>query len=82
MKKLLLILAIPAILFSEEGYMCGFYYKAVARKVNNINSLGNSLSDIARARLYRDLKFEVTECISNCEGQKFKYCNEISKKVR
>ncbi|GHA19383.1 hypothetical protein [Oceanisphaera arctica] len=73
------VLLQPSIVVAEEGYMCGHYYKNIQRKEKNIKSYGSDLSSIARDKLFEDLKFDTTQCISECEGQKFKYCNEIAK---
>lgn len=69
--------AIPVI--AEEGYMCSHYYESVQRKETLIKSYGSDLSSMAKTKLFDDLKFDTNQCISNCEGQKFKYCNEIAK---
>ncbi len=69
--------AIPA--QAEEGYMCNHYYESIQRKENNIKSYGDDLSSMAKTKLFEDLKFDTKQCISQCEGQKFKYCNEIAK---
>jgi hypothetical protein len=67
----------PAI--AEEGYMCSSYYENVQRKKNNITSYGSDLSSMAKIKLFDDLKFDTEQCISECEGEKFKYCNKIAK---
>ena len=64
---------------AEEGYLCPNWYEHVQRKEKIIKSYGADLSDMAKLRLFDDLKTEVKLCISECEGAKFKYCNEISK---
>ena len=69
--------AIPTI--AKEGSMCSRYYEDVKRKENNIKSYGSDLSQMAKNKLFQDLKFETRQCISECEGHKFKYCNEITK---
>lgn len=84
MKKLVYGIAITISLqafptIAEEGVMCGFYYEAVQRKEKNIKSYGSDLSQMAKNKLFEDLKFETKQCISQCEGYKFKYCNEIAK---
>ncbi|MDF0732061.1 hypothetical protein P0Y43_15200 [Pseudomonas entomophila] len=73
----LLVSALPAL--AEEGYMCSTYYEAVQRKEKNIKDYGSDLATLARNKLFDDLKFDTRQCISQCEGQKFKYCNEIAK---
>ena len=84
MKKILLGISISFLLqafpaMAEEGYMCDHYYKSVQRKGKNIKSYGPDLSAMAKTKLFEDLKFDAKQCISECEGQKFKYCNEIAK---
>ena len=66
-------------LLAEEGYMCPYYYKEVQRKEKNIKKYGSNLSQLARDKLFEDLKFETKQCISQCEGYKFSYCNDIAK---
>jgi hypothetical protein len=68
---------VPAI--AAQGYMCGFYFDAVQRKEKNIKSYGSDLSSLAKEKLFEDIKRETEECISQCEGEKFKYCNEIAR---
>lgn len=70
---------VPAI--AEEGSMCSFYYENVQRKKNIITSYGSDLSSMAKIKLFDDLKFDTEQCISQCEGEKFKYCNKIAKWV-
>lgn len=72
-----LTLTFPAV--AEEGYMCSHYYENIKRKEKNIKSYGSDLSSMAKKKLFDDLKFDTEQCISECEGQKFKYCNEIAK---
>jgi hypothetical protein len=84
MKKIILVLIVPFLTqafpaIAEEGFMCGHYYENVKRKEKNIKSYGSDLSSMARNKLSKDLKFDTKQCISECEGQKFKYCNEIAK---
>jgi len=74
-----LLLLTPMLVMAEEAYMCSYYYKDVVRKVKNIKSYGSDLSGMARNTLFNDLEFDTKQCISRCEGQKFKYCNEIAK---
>jgi len=69
--------SIPA--FAKEGIMCNHYVESVQRKVRNIKSFGTDLSAMAKQRLFDDLKFDTNQCISECEGEKFRYCNEIAK---
>ncbi len=59
--------------------MCRHYYEGVQRKEKNIKNYGADLSAMARSKLYEDLKFDTKQCISECEGEEFKYCNEIAK---
>ena len=78
---LFLLVANQQLSFASEGFMCNSYHKHVTRKVNNINRKGNSLSDIAKQQLYADLIFDTKQCISECEGKKFDYCNKVAKDI-
>jgi len=73
------ILFSPISLIAKEGFMCTNYYENVERKANNIKSYGSSLSQMAKNKLLKDLKFDTEQCISECEGEKFKQCNEVAK---
>jgi hypothetical protein len=84
MKQIILIVAVLAIsqnipVMAEEGVMCSFYFPNVKRKVELIKEHGQDLSQMAKGKLISDLKFETGECISTCEGEKFKFCNVIAK---
>lgn len=84
MKKILLGISISFLLqalpaMAEEGYMCEYYYKSVQRKEKNIKRYGPDLSVMAKTKLFEDLKFDTKQCISECDDQKFQYCNEIAK---
>ena len=46
-----------------------------------INQYGSDLSKMAKKKLYQNLKVETGECISRCEGVKFKFCNSVAKKI-
>ena len=82
MKEIFLILMLTAnFLFAKEGVMCSFYYDSITRKVNIINEKKNDLSKMALNKLYKDLTFETTECISQCEDSKFDFCNKVAKKI-
>ncbi|NDH67695.1 MAG: hypothetical protein EBY22_07285 [Gammaproteobacteria bacterium] len=59
--------------------MCQHYFPNVKRKVELIKEHGRDLSQMAKVKLISDLKFETGECISTCEGEKFKFCNVIAK---
>lgn len=69
--------AIPA--QAKEGVSCDYYYENIQRKENIIKSYGDDLSPMAKTKLFQDLASDTKGCISECEGQKFKYCNEIAK---
>ena len=69
----------PITAMSKESVMCPHYYEAVKRKEKAIRSYGSDLSQMAKEKLFKDLEHETSECISSCEGEKFKYCNEIAK---
>lgn len=85
MKKVLLSMGLSIVvcqsLIAKEGSMCGYYYDSIARKVNIINQKKNDLSKIAIEKLYEDLKFETKQCISECDGKKFDYCNNVAKEI-
>ena len=68
----------PTLSLSAEGLMCNSYYSDVARKVNLIKSYGPNLSRMAQDKLYDDLKFETKMCLAECEGEKFKFCNQVA----
>jgi len=74
---LVILIVVPAM--AEEGSFCNYYFKNVQRKFQNINSYGNDLSGMAKNQLFKDLKHKTKQCIRECEGQEFKYCNEIAK---
>ena len=69
----------PMATVAKEGYMCDTYYKNIQRKEKNIKDYGSDLSIMAKRKLFKDLIFDTEQCISECEGRKFKYCNKISK---
>lgn len=85
MKKVLLGITLSVFisqsLIAKEGVMCGFYYDSINRKVNIINEKKPNLSNIALKKLYKDLTFEVEQCISECENNKFDFCNNIAKEI-
>jgi hypothetical protein len=64
---------------AEEGILCDSYYNDVQRKVGFIKSFGTDLSEMTKQTLFDDLEIDTKLCISECEGEKFKYCNEIAK---
>ena len=78
---LFLLVANQQLSFATEGTMCSYYYDNVTRKVNNINRMGTDLSSMAKQKLYEDLIFDTKQCISNCEGKKFDYCNKVAKDI-
>ena len=80
-KNIFVVLVLTGLAFAQEGFMCSHYYNKVVRKVNNINEYGPNLSQTAKWKLYKDLMFDTKQCISECEGGKFKYCNEVAKKI-
>lgn len=75
------VLIQPAATFAAEGPMCSYYHPSVERKVKSIKSYGSDLSRMALEKLYEDLKFDTRECLAECEGQKFKFCNEVAKAI-
>lgn len=68
----------PCIGIAAEGPMCSYYHTDVNRKVKQIKSYGQNLSRMAQDKLYEDLKFDLKQCLAECESQKFKYCNDIA----
>jgi hypothetical protein len=64
---------------AEEGFMCSTYFAKVTRKVELIKGHGQDLSQMAKEQLLKDLKFETQQCISECESDKFKFCNDAAK---
>ncbi|KAB7886087.1 hypothetical protein [Poseidonibacter ostreae] len=83
MKKILITLCFVFLhsVVAKEGSMCNYYYDSITRKVNIIEKKKDDLSKMALKKLYGDLTFEVGQCFSNCEGDKFNYCNEIAKEI-
>ena len=53
---------------AEESFLCKSYYEKVQRKETLIKSYGTDLSSMAKEKLFKDLKFETSGCISNCGG--------------
>lgn len=80
-KVLVSLVVFVGFAYAKEGYMCDFYVNEVQRTVTNIESQGNNLSQMAKEKLYDQLKFSVGQCINECEGNKFSYCNDISKRM-
>ena len=64
---------------AAEGYSCNALVSNVERKVKFIKSFGPDLSRMTKQTLFDDLEIDTKLCISECEGEKFKYCNEIAK---
>jgi hypothetical protein len=75
------VLIQPVATFAAEGPMCSYYHPSVERKVKSIKSFGSDLSRMTLEKLYEDLKFDTRECLAECEGQKFKFCNEVAKAI-
>jgi hypothetical protein len=71
-------LFLPTVSFAAEGVTCNIFYTDVDRKVRSIKSYGTNLSRMARDKLYEDLKFDTAQCLAECEGQKFKFCNDVA----
>jgi hypothetical protein len=72
------ISTLPAISFAEEGPLCNMFHSDVDRKVKLIKSYGTNLSRMARDKLYSDLTNGTEQCLAQCEGQKFKFCNDVA----
>ena len=73
------ILLTPISVVAKEGFMCSHYYPNVARAMANIKGHGDNLSAMAKTKLFSDLENDTKLCLSECEGEKFSYCNEIAK---
>ena len=71
-------LFLPTVSFAAEGYLCKNYHADVERKVKNIQSYGPNLSRMAQDKLYEDLKYDTKQCLTECEGQRFKFCNDVA----
>jgi hypothetical protein len=71
----------PTLSFSAEGLTCNSWYTDVKRKVKLVKSYGSNLSRMAQDKLYDDLIFDTKQCIAECEGEKFKFCNEVSSAI-
>jgi hypothetical protein len=78
-KVLVLLVILVGFAYAEEGYMCNSYFKDVQRIVTNIQT--QDLSQMAKEKLYEQLKFSTGQCIKECEGSKFSYCNDVAKKM-
>ena len=68
----------PTLSLSAEGLTCNIWYEKVDRKVNLIKSYGPNLSRMAQDKHYDDLKSETKQCLAECEGEKFKFCNQVA----
>tara|TARA_B100000787_G_scaffold70063_1_gene51514 strand:+ start:277 stop:486 length:210 start_codon:yes stop_codon:yes gene_type:complete len=64
---------------SKEGAMCDYYYNNVQRKEKLIRNYEPTLSSMAKEKLFGGLNNDTKGCIGDCEGHKFKYCNDIAK---
>jgi len=64
---------------AAEGVLCKSWHSDVSRKVAQIKSYGTDLSKMAKSKLLADLQIDTEFCIAECEGDRFKYCNEVSK---
>ncbi|MBW2472538.1 MAG: hypothetical protein JRE18_10710 [Deltaproteobacteria bacterium] len=64
---------------AEEGYSCNALVINVEEKVEFIKIFGPDLSRMTKQSLFDDLEIDTKLCISECEGENFKYCNEIAK---
>lgn len=75
----------PSIVNATEGYMCDHYYQDVHRKNEEFIEYNSKLSALAQKKLLKDLEFDIKQCISECEKDRFLYCNDaanrFSKKI-
>ena len=83
MKKILISICFglsiyPHISIAKETVMCGPYVSNVERKVRLLKSYGPNLSKMARNKLYEDLKFDTEQCLAECEGNSFRFCNGVA----
>jgi hypothetical protein len=75
-----IMLSISAVPVSAaEGVMCRHYFENTQRKMGSIKTYGQDLSNIAMEKLLRDLQGDTEHCIAECEADRFRYCNEVSK---
>ena len=81
MKIIVLVFILVNILFSKESITCPGHYDDVKRQIDKVDSYGSTLSKMAEEQLYSDLEYYTKLCISACDGEKFKYCNSIAKRV-
>ena len=84
MKSIFLTVTVLATLqhsagMASEGLLCSPYFTNVTRKVELIKAYGQDLSQMAKDKLIKDLKFETEQCIAECEGEKFKFCDDSAK---
>jgi hypothetical protein len=64
---------------ADEGYSCNDLVINVEEQVEFIKIFGPDLSRMTKQSLFDDLVIDTKLCISECEGENFKYCNEIAK---
>jgi len=64
---------------AEETAMCSYYYEAVERKVGNLGK--KELSTLAKESLLSTVNRDLKDCLQDCEGAKFDYCNDIANMV-
>ena len=84
MKKLIVLISISILsqafpVMAKEGAMCDYYYNNVQRKEKLIRNYGPTLSSMAKEKLFGGLNNDTKGCVGDCEGHKFKYCNDIAK---
>jgi hypothetical protein len=73
-----LIMLMPASSYATEGRMCSMGYEAVMRAANNMNA-NKELSLLAKEAIFEGLRLKMDYCLTDCEGGKFKFCNDFSK---
>lgn len=81
---LLLTLFISSSCIASNGvadFMCEQSYSNVVRSYTNIQEQGSSLSSLAKRTLYNTMESEIESCLANCSSSKFKYCNDVARKM-
>ncbi len=79
MKYLIFVIALmPVVSLAAEGYLCSMGFEAVQRAVNNMNN-SEQVSLLAKDKVYQELKMKLGFCLTDCEGEKFKYCDSVAK---
>lgn len=78
---LLLAFLVSTSCLAEEHVACRLYYPDVERSYTNIQQQGGNLSSLAKRTLYNQMENSVAQCLAYCSGNKFKYCNDVARKM-